>query len=129
MEQDKKVLIDTSAWVEFFRGSSTTASKAQRIIEDGRACVCGVIYFELLQGVRTDAHRDRLIDLLSALTFLEAPADIWIKAGSISARLRAKGITLPMSDILIGAVAIEHGHYVLTTDEHFSSIPGIKLYR
>jgi predicted nucleic acid-binding protein len=34
-----------------------------------------------------------------------------------------------MSDLLIGAIALEHGLEVLTLDEHFASIPGLKQYR
>ncbi|MDA8089255.1 MAG: PIN domain-containing protein [Nitrospiraceae bacterium] len=125
----KNVLIDTSAWVEFFRNNPETADTVTKIIEDGRACICGVIYFELLQGIRTGEDPGRLIDLLTALDFMEITAEIWIKAGSISAALRKQGTTLPMSDLLIAATAIERGLSVLTYDEHFSSIPGLNLYR
>ncbi len=52
----------------------------------------------------------------------------WIRAGNISAGLRRKGTTLPMSDLLIGALAIEHSLDVFTLDDHFSSIPGLKQY-
>ncbi len=58
------------------------------------------------------------IELLKGLIFIDTTADILIRAGNISAVLRKKGITLPMSDLLIGAAAIEHGLYVLTYDEH-----------
>lgn len=69
-----------------------------------------------------------LSGVLSALHYIEMTSDIWIMAGNISAGLRRKGITLPMSDLLIGAVALEHGLEVLSLDEHFSSIPGLKQY-
>ena len=64
---------------------------------------------------------------MPALGFAETTADVWIKAGNISCGLRKKGVTLPLSDLLIGAAALEHGLYVLTRDEHFKSIPGLKL--
>ncbi|MDA8086997.1 MAG: PIN domain-containing protein [Nitrospiraceae bacterium] len=121
------VLVDTSAWVEFFRNSPASDVMA-KIIKDGRACICGVIYFELLQGIRAGEDYGKLIDMFKALKFVETTADIWIRAGNISAGLRRQGITLPMSDLLIGAAAIEHGIHVLTYDEHFSSIPGLSLY-
>ncbi len=128
-KENKNVLVDTSAWIEFFRDTPGTADTVSKIIENGRACICGVIYFELLQGIRTGEDPGRLIELLAALNFVETTADIWIKAGNISAALRKQGTTLPMSDLLIGATAIERGLSVLTYDEHFSSIPGLNLYR
>jgi predicted nucleic acid-binding protein len=54
--------------------------------------------------------------------------ELWIRAGNISAGLRREGITLPMSDLLVGAIALEHGLEVLSLDEHLSSIPGLKQY-
>ncbi len=128
-KEDKNVLVDTSAWIEFFRGTAGAADTVAKVIESGRAYVCGVIYFELLQGMKAGENPVPFIELLKALNFIETTADMWIRAGNISAGLRKTGVTIPMSDLLIGAAAIEHGLYVLTHDEHFSSIPGIRLYR
>jgi predicted nucleic acid-binding protein len=45
------------------------------------------------------------------------------------AGLRGRGITLPMSDILVGTVALKHGIQVLTLDKHFNNILGLKRYQ
>ena len=126
-KEKRKVLLDTSTWVEFFRGTSKTADVVAQLIETGEALICGVIIYELTQGAKPEeaAH---LSEVLSALRYIEMTSGLWTKAGNISADLRLKGITLPMSDLLIGAIALEHGIEVFTLDTHFQSIPGIKLY-
>ena len=126
-KEERNILIDTSAWVEFFRGTLKTADTVAKLIEKGQACICGVISYELIQGSKSDDEALHLSGVLSALNYIEMTPELWIRAGNVSAGLRKKGITLPMSDLLIGSIALEHGLEVLTQDEHFASIPGLKL--
>lgn len=126
---NSNVLIDTSAWIEFFRGHSRIAETVTSLIETGRACLCGVIYYEILQGAKDDEEALHLPNALSALKYFEMTPDTWIKAGHVAARLRRKGVILPMSDILVGIVATEHALQVLTLDKHFNSIPGLIHYK
>ena len=47
-------------------------------------------------------------------------------AGQINDKQAAKGITLPVDDLLIGASAIEQGYAVATLNtRHFGKIPGL----
>lgn len=127
-KEELNILIDTSAWVEFFRGTSKTADAVAKLIEIGRASICGIIIYELIQGAKSGEEASHLSEVLSALHYIEMTSKLWTKAGNISASLRAKGITLPMSDLLIGAISLEYELEVLTLDTHFASIPGVKLY-
>ena len=128
LKKEGNVLIDTSAWVEFFRGTSKTADTVAKLIEIGKASICGVVTYELIQGAKSAEESSYLSGVLSALPYIEMTSDLWTKAGSISAGLRAKGITLPMSDLVIGAIAVEHNIEILTLDTHFASIPGVIQY-
>ena len=53
--------------------------------------------------------------------------DIWEKAGEISASLRRKGITIPLSDLMIAALALSGGYDVFTINPHFEQAHGLKL--
>ncbi|MBF0520355.1 MAG: PIN domain-containing protein [Nitrospirae bacterium] len=125
-KDERSVLIDTSAWVEFFRGTSKTADTVTKLIETGKALICGVVYYELMQGAKSAVESLQLCGVLSALPYIEMTSDLWTKAGNISAGLRLKGVTIPMSDLLIAAIALEHDMEVLTLDTHFASIPGLR---
>jgi predicted nucleic acid-binding protein len=53
---------------------------------------------------------------------------LWIKAGRLSAQLRKTGQTLPLSDIIIATLALEHSFSLLTVDRHFDAIPGLTVF-
>ncbi|MDX9708660.1 MAG: PIN domain-containing protein [Trichloromonas sp.] len=120
-----RLLPDTCAWIDFFRGDD---SEPARLLEQGlrgsaTVCVCGPILYELVQGVRSEKEETAILNALEGLVALEVTDTLWIGAGRISAQLKKQGITLPNSDILIAAVALANDLTVLTRDKHFLRIP------
>jgi len=91
--------------------------------------VCGVVLFELVQGVRTEDEKAKVLDALSNLSYAEMTKDLWQKAGELSASVKKKGLNLPLSDIFIAALAIEHNLQIFTLDKHFEQIPTVKIYK
>jgi len=53
---------------------------------------------------------------------------VWDAAGDLDASLRRNGTTIPPMDVLIAQVCLHHKVSLFTLDEHFNSIPGLKLY-
>jgi predicted nucleic acid-binding protein len=124
------VLIDTSAWVEFFRRpASRAAETVDRLLKDDAACVTGVVLAELLRGIRSADERAVLLEKLHALPFLDTTQQIWTAAGTLAARLGERGVTLPLTDIVIAAVAQAYDCRIYTTDAHFTRIPHLTLYQ
>ena len=78
----------------------------------------GVVLAELLQGTRTQEERHLLSAKFQPLTFLETTQEIWATAGVLAAGLNRKGMTLPLTDIIIA-----------TVDDHFTRIPHVQLYK
>ena len=91
--------------------------------------VCGVVLFELVQGVRTEDEKAKVLDALSNLSYAEMTKDLWQKAGELSASVKKKGLNLPLSDIFIAALAIEHNLQIFTFDKHFEQIPTVNIYK
>ena len=114
-----RVLVDTSAWVDAFRGSSPSVMKAvDRLLASGDAVLCGVVEMELRQGLRP-AERGKVLSLLEAVPYVEVQRDDWRLAGEEWAALRGSGITIPPSDCLVAAIAMRRDLKLLTTDKHF----------
>jgi len=122
------VLPDSCAWIDFFQGRPTRlAELVEAAIVQGNVATCGVVMYELLQGIKNPVEEQSLLNAFQGLPFLEMSAGLWLKAGQLSAHLRRRGDTLPMSDILIATLALEHGCSIVTVDRHFDVIPGLEI--
>ncbi len=123
------VIADTSVWIPFFnRPASLEKRTLDALIDADEVAMVGVVLAELLQGCRTQDERRELKEVLPALPYLEATQSTWVKAGEISSTLLRKGVTLPLTDLIIAAIAIEHSCSVYSLDIHFPQIPGLLLY-
>ena len=47
------ILIDTSVWIEFFRGRDPFASRVDSLLAGAEAAIAGPIVTELRRGLRT----------------------------------------------------------------------------
>lgn len=122
------MLPDTCAWIDFFRGSQTPlAAAVEEALVNGSVVTCGVVLYELTRGVKSAEEEKALTSAFQAVPFLDLSRALWSEAGRLSATLRAKGHTLPLSDILISILAREHDAAVLTVDRHFSLVPGLRV--
>lgn len=125
-----RVLPDTCAWIDFFKTHPTPLVEyLKNALTDGAIVSCGVVMYELLQGIRSQKEEGLVISAFQALPQLEMTAASWIQAGRLSADLRTKGHTIPLSDIIIATLALENDCDVLTVDRHFDLIPNLKIIR
>ena len=124
-----KVLVDTSVWIEFFRSDSVAGNLLETLLSDNSVCTCGIVLFELLQGVKSDKEKTVVMNALSGLPYKEMNVQLWQKSAELSAALKREGLRLPLSDILIAAIALEHALSVFTLDRHFEQIPGVVIYK
>lgn len=126
--KSKGILPDTCAWIEYFRpGGSTLGQLVGRAIASEAVYTCGPILYELVQGARSEKECASLLNALRALPYLDMTETLWIKAGQLSATLRKAGKSIPLSDILIATLAIEHTLEIMTVDEHFRIVPGLSI--
>lgn len=123
------VIADTSVWIPFFnRPDSPEKAALDLLIDADEVSLVGVVLAELLQGCRTPSERNTLSEALLALRYYEVAQSTWQRTGDLSAQLLRKGVTLPLSDLIIAALAIEHDCRVYSLDAHFKKIPGVQLY-
>lgn len=119
------VLVDTTVWVDLFRGAATPqVATLERLIAGGEdVCTCGVILTEVLQGFREDSDFRRTVARFDAFVFLPMSRRTFVKAAELYRLLRRKGITIRKSvDCMIAAVSIEHDVPLLHNDRDFDPI-------
>jgi predicted nucleic acid-binding protein len=75
------------------------------------------------------AKREQFIqELLMALPIHPVTVPIALQAGHIDGENQAKGVRLPLADLLIGVTALELGYSVATGNlRHFQRIPGLSV--
>lgn len=120
------ILVDTSAWVEFLRG---TGSPVHHRIRAGlgdreRLATTDVVVMEVLAGARDLAHLQRLRRLLNGcrLLAIQGLSD-FEDAASLYRTCRAQGVTVRrLTDCLIAAVAIRSRATLLHADSDFDLI-------
>jgi predicted nucleic acid-binding protein len=121
-----RVLVDTSAWVEFFNGhaSAEREAVARLLGGDDDVCTCGVVVAEVLQGLRRDRSRQQIEDLFAEMTFLEAIGiSPYVRAAALYRSLRKRGITVRSTiDCLIAILAEENECAVLARDRDLAAI-------
>jgi predicted nucleic acid-binding protein len=115
------ILADTSAWVEYDRGTgSPVALRLRELIEApaGDLAVTEPVVMEVVAGARGDRREADLRRLLAAFTLIPFdPVSDFDGAARIYRRCRAAGVTpRGMIDCMIAAVAWRSGAALLAHD-------------
>jgi len=119
------VLVDTSVWIDFFRGvDSLQADRLAILLETEQdLCICGLVLTEILQGVRSDTQFKKVERYLNELIYLPTTRAAYLTAAKLFRSARAKGVTIRNSlDCVIAACAIENRVPVLHKDRDFERI-------
>jgi predicted nucleic acid-binding protein len=120
------ILVDTSAWIEYLRATSSPADLRLRDLIEGAEplAVTEVVVMEVLAGGRDEARADRLARLLLRYEFLpvDGLAD-YEAAARLFRSCRAGGTSVrALNDCLIAVVALRHDVPVLAHDRDFTLI-------
>jgi tRNA(fMet)-specific endonuclease VapC len=127
----KKVLLDTNAYVRFLRGDEKViAYLAQADNVYMSVFVLGELYAGFKAGGKEKDYRQILERFLlkPTVTVLEATTETADIFGLIAASLKKSGNPIPVNDVWIAAHALETGSILVTYDDHFARIPGLRLW-
>ena len=117
-------LIDTSSWIEALRqdGDPDVRGRVQSLLQTGDASWCDLVRVELWHGVRGVAERKMMEQLDADVSMLATTDAVWAKARELARRSRAKGLTVPATDLIIAACAWTHGVPIEHRDQHFTAL-------
>ena len=124
------IIVDTCVWIEFFRNQESKLTlHLKGLLRERKVIMVGMVMAEILQGVKAPKEGTLVKQNLEKLPYLEITRDTWEAAGEISASLRVKGITIPLSDLIIAGVALSGDHEIFTIDPHFEKVDGLRLHQ
>jgi predicted nucleic acid-binding protein len=119
----KKILIDTSVWIDYFKGNDTTLhDKVDNALTHCHICIPKVVLAELIQGAKSEKEIAVIEDFITAFQIIDQKEDTWLKAGRLSFSLKRKGVTAHIVDCYISVIATENECSIFSLDEHFKSI-------
>lgn len=116
-------LVDTSSWVEYLRELESEASgRVEDLVLSGEAAWCEMTLLELWNGARGAREKSELAEMEKEITLLPVHAPVWKTARNLARRCREAGLTVPASDIIVSACAVNHGVELEHCDGHFDKI-------
>jgi predicted nucleic acid-binding protein len=124
------ILVDTSAWVEYFRATGSPAAiEIRRLMSDqaNQVAICEPIAMEILAGATNDSTHAKLEQLVNGLPSLSVDnaTDFRVAAGIYRAARRTGRTVRSLNDCLIAAVAIRHAARIVHRDADFDVIAGM----
>jgi predicted nucleic acid-binding protein len=123
------ILLDTSVWVDYLRGTPGPATDHVRaLVHDAASlAVTEPIVMELLAGAPDERVLERLEVLVSGLPLLRVDAHLdYRDAATIYRTARRRGLTVrKLVDCLIAAVALRTGTRLVHKDVDFEAIASV----
>ncbi len=116
-------LVDTSSWIEYLREPpSEIGDRVELLVLRGEAAWCDMTLVELWHGVRGAKEKLALADLEKEIERVPVDAAVWRFASKLALKCREKGVTVPISDLVIAACAVTFKLELERCDAHFDDI-------
>ena len=112
-----RILADSNMFIDFWR------KPTQDIIDmfsHNEVVICGIIRSELMHGAKSETDLLRISDVLDEFEEVGFDQSDWKLLGELLYKLRIKGITVPLSDVIIAFLAVKNHIPVWTHDHHFA---------
>ncbi len=123
-----KCLLDTSIIIHAFKSNNQVSEKLDSIQDVYvSVTVIGELYYGAHKSENRPKHLKQIQSFLYNCRILETDMSTAEVYGIIKATLAKLGTPIPENDIWIGAIALQYGLPLYTTDNHFNKIDGLIL--
>ena len=129
----EKFMIDSNVWITYFRDENYRLTPfIKDLMEKDQVYINGIILVELLKGAKSEKNYRGLRNSLDGLHFLEIDKGLFNSISEAAFKLRQKGVTVPLTDLVIAIQCVENGLILIEEDRHFEFIRDhfpLKLYQ
>jgi predicted nucleic acid-binding protein len=118
------ILVDSSVWVDYFRGKGTAQTGLLDGLLDSQELSIGdLVFIEVLQGCKVDREFNEVRRLLGRLQLIALSGpDVVVEAAKNYRKLRALGVTVRGTvDVVLATRCIVSGHQLLHSDRDFDA--------
>ena len=114
------LIVDTSVWVEFFRGRPLPDLEVA--LREGLVVLPPVVAAELLSAPLSPSRRAQLRSFLLDLPLHPTPFGHWERLGALRSQLSRQGVTVSTPDAHIAQCALETEGRIWSLDAIFGKI-------
>jgi predicted nucleic acid-binding protein len=121
------ILLDSSCWIEIFRNNKLSQKCQKELQNASKVIVPTIVLFEVYRKINISVSEDQALSciaLLSQHNIVELTREIALSAADLAILLK-----LPMADSFILAHAQFDNATLVTLDDDFSKIPGVRVIR
>ena len=125
------LVVDSSVWIDFFRGSDTPAKNALKsLLADGSSeiVVPDLVLYEVLRGFRHERDYRNAAQLMRGFSWEAAFSPELAQAAAQHYRAMVSlGFTIRSAlDVMIGAFCIERDYTLLHSDRDFQTMHNLR---
>jgi predicted nucleic acid-binding protein len=114
-----EVLVDSSVWIDFFRGEDTEeVERLRAVLERGAAGWSDMIQLEIVNHCGSERQLSLIRELRENVLCFHATPRIWGLAFELAKKARACGLSIPSTDLLIYATGVGNDLKLLHNDKH-----------
>jgi tRNA(fMet)-specific endonuclease VapC len=121
------VIVDTNALSAFVDGD---AGVGGILVRAERAAIPVIVLGEFRYGISGSRHRAAYVkwldDHLSGFDILAVTDETAVVYAALRVALKQSGHPIPANDAWIAALALEHRLPILSRDQHFDAVPGLR---
>ena len=127
---DDWVFVDTCIWSSFFKNSSSEEkTEVDNLIDRDRVALIGPIVGEVLLGFKRTDQANWVASRLRLVNWTDILWEDWRRAADLGRELAGNGHRLPLTDLVLAAIAERTQAWLYSTDPHFDLLPNLKRYK
>ena len=120
------VLADSSYYIRALRESRDPFRSLALAAATRDLVVCAVVRCEVGRGIKSPGVLKRFQAVWNVMVNVPTDNRLWEEVEATLWQLDRQGIVLPLTDVVIACCAQRADAVVLTYDQHFAQIPGVR---
>jgi toxin FitB len=123
----ERFVVDSSGWVEFLGGGPKADAFGKYLENPAAVLLPSTVVYEVYKKMLREQNQilaERFLSHALGFNEREIPLDTSLAASAARVSLTT---SLPMADAIIYATAQAHHAELITSDAHFSGLPGVTL--
>jgi predicted nucleic acid-binding protein len=123
----KRYVVDSSGWVEFLGNGPKADAFAKYLQNPETLLLPTIVVYEVYKKMLREQSRvlaERFLSIAFGFQEREIVLDVSLAASAANTSLRSN---LPMADAIVYATAQSHHAELITSDAHFTGLPGVTV--